>query len=172
MSELTLTPQVAVAFIALAAASYTDLKDGKIPNALTFPVIALGLVMNGTSGNWAFGLYGLLAATIIHFSVFALGIQRGGDAKLFMAVGACIGHSEIIDATAWYAIVYAPVGFLQLIIKGKLGNLVDTIKWSMAKARSMDAGEKPEPTMLRTAPIIAAAVVGAWMTNWPGLWDG
>ncbi len=168
--ELALSPQIAVMLLALAIASYTDLKDGKIPNALTFPMMAIGLVMNGASGNWAFGIYGLLAALVIHFPLFALNIQKAGDAKLFLGIGALIGIADVIDVTAWYAIVYAPVGLLQLIIKGKLGNLPATIKWVWLDARGQDAGEKPEPTMLRTAPIIAAAALGAWITNLPNLW--
>ena len=162
---IPLTPQEAVMFLGLAIASYSDLKDGKIQNALTFPLMALGLVMNATSGNWTFGVNGLLVALAIHFALFALSIQKAGDAKLFMAIGALVGVSEVLDATAWYALVYAPVGLIQLIIKGKLGNLGETLKWSFKKARGGDPGEKPEPTMLRTAPIIAMAALAGWLTN-------
>ena len=168
---MALTPQLTVMFLALITASYTDLKDGKIPNVLTFPMMAAGLLMNGMSGDWALGIYGLITALAIHFTLFALNIQKAGDAKLFMGIGALVGVGEVIDATAWFAVLYVPIGLVQLGIQGKLGNLIRTVEWLLARARGLETNEtKPDPTLLRTAPIIAIASLAASLTNTLAIW--
>jgi Flp pilus assembly protein protease CpaA len=157
--------------LAVMLASYTDLKDGKIPNVLTGPMMVTGLLLNGVAGQWMFGINGLLTALAIHFTLFALTVQRAGDAKLFMGIGALVGASEVIDATAWFAVLYLPIGLLQLAIKGRLGNLAATAKWALQRARGLETTEnRPEPTLLRTAPIIAAAALAAWITDALAIW--
>lgn len=166
-----LTPQIVVLGLAALIASYTDLKDGKIPNALTGPMMAAGLLLNGLAGQWAFGINGLLVALAIHFSLFALKVQRAGDAKLFMGIGALVGVSEVIDATAWFAVLYLPIGLIQLAIKGRLRNLGTTISWSLKRAQGLETAEaRPEPTLLRTAPIIAFAALMGWITDALAIW--
>jgi len=171
VTELPLTPQATVMFLALIVASITDLQHGKIPNKLTFPMMLAGLFLNGVAGDWATGIYGLLAALAIHFTLFAIGIQKAGDAKLFMGIGALVGVSEVVDATLWCAVLYLPIGLLQLAIKGRLSNLVRTVKWSLNRARGKETDEtRPDPTLLRTAPIIAVAALAGWLTDALVLW--
>jgi prepilin peptidase CpaA len=80
----------AVATISVLLAAITDLRTLRIPNALTLPSIAAGLVM--LSLRCALG-YSILWATVICVVSYALvyalwrgGLWGGGDAKLVLAI--------------------------------------------------------------------------------------
>ncbi|MEZ4239339.1 MAG: A24 family peptidase [Myxococcota bacterium] len=156
--------------VGLIVASVTDARSGRIPNALTFPMVALGIAIHAAGAPpWA-GLLGAAVAFAIHFPLFALGVERGGDAKLLMGVGACVGWSELCETSIWLAVLYFPLGLLILALRGKLGNLVAAARYTAAKAQGVDPGEKPEPTTFRTGPVIAVAATLAWATDVFALW--
>jgi Flp pilus assembly protein protease CpaA len=126
--------------------------------------MALGIAIHLSEGDVRTALVGLGVAWAIHYLLFRLGVERGGDAKLFMAIGALRGWSEAVEATLWSAFVYLPVGLLVLLLQGKLGNLMAALRWT---ASGRAKGEpRPEPTMLKTAPIVAVAWLMAWATHW------
>ncbi len=162
-----LTPQVAVAALACAIAIVTDVREGKIYNWTTLTLCALGIAMNTTYGNWQFGLIGLGVAFAIHWGLWKLGVQKGGDAKLMIGVGAALGVWFMLEATLWYAVLYLPVGLGTLLVTGNMGNLARTAQWNAAKRQGLpEPFEEPEPTMMRTAPVIAAAVAASFFTPW------
>ena len=161
-----MTPQVINVAIGLAVACYSDIRYWKIPNALTFPMMVLGLLVNFGLGTGMVGVMGFAVATVIHFPLYFLGVQKGGDAKMLMALGAFIGWQEVVETTLWEAVVFIPVGFGVLIAMGKLPNLVQSFKYSMAKAKGESAGEPPEQTYMPFAPVIAAAWLLAHNTRW------
>lgn len=155
----------------LIIACVTDIREGKIPNVLTFPLMAIGLVANVALGDPMFGVLGFALATAIHFPLFALGVEKGGDAKLLMAIGALCGWRLVLETTAWYAVVYLPVGLVVLAVSGQLPNLKNKAVWlyqrALAKQNGAEfKGEEPPNTMLKTAPVIAAAWVLAFHTTW------
>jgi len=89
-----------------------------------------------------------------------------------------MGWVEVLDITAWYAIIYLPVGIAHLVAKKRLGNVIKLAKSiasgapppkPMTEEEMATAGEEdPERltlTMLRTGPIIAAAGIAAALTN-------
>lgn len=167
---MNVAPQEVVLLAGLAGATLTDLRTGRIPNALTFPMMALGMAMTGvTTDWWLFGVAGCAAAFALHFPLWSLGIERGGDAKLVMGIGACLGWRTMLEASLWLAVLYLPLGLMLLAAQGRLGNLVATGRWWVAKSRGTDPGPKPEPTWLRTAPVIAVGGVLAWATDWLAL---
>jgi Flp pilus assembly protein protease CpaA len=165
---LSFTPEIVVLLGGLAVASVTDLSYGRIPNALTFPMMILGMLIHATTGptEWWFGVAGCGLAFAVHFALFALGIEKAGDAKLMMGLGACVGWAEMIEATAWLAILYLPIGLAILAARGQLSNLVAVFRWQVAKARGEDPGEKPEANWFVTGPVIAVAGVLGWLTDW------
>jgi prepilin peptidase CpaA len=98
-----------VAGIALIYSCYTDYKERKIKNAVTFPLMLFGLVIhslsNGLDGLW-FSLQGLL---LVGFAAILLSFVGGlgmGDVKLFMAIGACMGSAFVIDTFAFSCLVF------------------------------------------------------------------
>ena len=73
----------------LAASAVTDAAYRKIPNLITLPAIAVGLVMTAI-GDWG-AFFISLAAICVVFLVGASGIFGSGDLKLIMAVTALCG---------------------------------------------------------------------------------
>src|SRR5919197_5677105 len=85
----------------LAVASVTDLRTRRIPNALTFSTVALGLVLNGVF----FGLDGLRDSASgaglglgLLFPLFMLRWMGAGDVKLMAVVGALKGFEFVFFA--------------------------------------------------------------------------
>ncbi|MBA2321343.1 MAG: prepilin peptidase [Deltaproteobacteria bacterium] len=145
----------------LAWASWSDARTGRIPNVLTFGMMAAGLLLHAAGGDPLFALLGIGVAFAMHYPLYMLQIEKAGDAKLVMGVGALVGWREAIDTTLWFAVLYLPVGIAVLAARGRLGNLQRVFQWRVDKARGLEAGDAPEATVLWTAPVIAAAAIAA-----------
>jgi Flp pilus assembly protein protease CpaA len=162
-----LRPETVVVLAGLVLSAVTDASTGRILNVVTFPMMALGVVIHATSGSdpWM-GLVGLGAATLLHVPLWMGGIHKAGDAKLMMAVGACVGWREMVEVTVWLAVLYVPIGLVMLAVRGKLGNLAAAVRWQLARLRGAPpSGPPPEKTWIRTGPIIAAGGMIGWLTN-------
>lgn len=105
----------AVTYTLLAGSLFYDLRERRIPNFLTLPSLAIGLVLQAL----LFGREGLMASflglglgLLILFPFFAGSKFGGGDVKLLAAIGALRGFSFI-----WRAALLGAVsgGFLALI---------------------------------------------------------
>lgn len=160
-------PHIVILWVGLLAGATTDLRSGRIPNLLTLPMMALGIVTHLVIGPdpWL-GLVGSGAAFALHYVAFALGVEKAGDAKLLMGLGACVGWIEMIEASMWMAVLYLPIGLTILALKGKLSNLVAAARYSADKAMGKPVGDKPEATWIIAGPIIAAAGLLANLTSW------
>jgi len=165
---VNVSPPLLVLYIGLLLAAFTDVRWGRIPNALTMPMMALGIVMHLTLGPdpW-FGLIGCAAAFALHFSLFALGLEKAGDAKLLMGLGALVGWVEMVEASVWMAVLYLPVGLAVLAWRGKLGGLVAAARWSANRALGKEVGERPDATWLIAGPLIAVAGLIGSLTDLP-----
>lgn len=94
---------VIIAILAVLYAAYSDLKEGIIPNKLTFPLIGLGLILNAI---WAIliGFYSLLIYALIFtagvfilgYIFWKLGAWAGGDVKLFTALAALLPFPPLL----------------------------------------------------------------------------
>ncbi len=164
---IVFSPPIGIMLVGCAIASYTDATTGKILNVLTGPMILMGLVSHTLTGDWTFGLYGFLAAAALHYPLWMLGVEKGGDVKLLMGIGACVGWMELIETTFWYAAVYIPVGLAVLIYRKRLGNLAAVGKHVAKKASGQrtEESDRPESTLLWTGPVISVAAVIAWVSN-------
>lgn len=109
-------PVMVLAVVVVVVAAWFDLKHRCIPNRLTLPAIAVGLVLavilEGMAGlkwsgiGFAFG-----------FGVFLLpwlmGGMGGGDVKLMAALGALLGWPMVL----WVALLSCVVAILICIVK-------------------------------------------------------
>lgn len=153
----------------MVVAAATDLRSGKIPNTLTFTMMALGIVMNATlGGDPLAGLLGCAAGFVIHYPLWMIGVEKAGDAKLFMGIGACVGWRELVEASVWLAIVYVPVALVLLAVQGKLPNLLKSLRYLVDRAKGVAVGEPPEQTFVRAGPIILVAGLLGRFTEWLG----
>ena len=104
-------------------AALGDLKEKRIPNALTFPVLIIGLIWSA----WFGGLAGLAEAAgacallalpyIILFLFFGGG---AGDAKLMGAIGAWLGLRQGLTVLACVAIVGGILAIAKAISQKRL----------------------------------------------------
>jgi prepilin peptidase CpaA len=115
---------VAVAAVLIAAA-WTDVRQGKIPNAVTYAGVLMGLAGHtvtgglGGDGPLRIGLggaaVGLAAGFLPLLVAWQAGGVGGGDAKLMAAVGALTGWQFTLAAMA-YGLAIAALMALAVIV--------------------------------------------------------
>ena len=71
-----------IAITVLVIATYTDIKDGTVPNVVVLPAICLGLILQ--LFHLSFWDYVIRLVLIFATFYFYEGFIGGGDAKLFM----------------------------------------------------------------------------------------
>ena len=110
---------------------YTDWRWRRIPNAVTYPTMALGLVLGAVeSATGPFGfpgevlggglldhLVGLVAAFVVSYPIFVGGWMKGGDGKLLMAVGALRGTAFLISAGLWGAVLGGVIAVAFIVLR-------------------------------------------------------
>jgi Flp pilus assembly protein protease CpaA len=75
-----------VAVMLAGAAAYTDARTGRVPSVLTLPVLLLALVVAPSTA-----LAAMVVCGVVPFFLAMNDRMGGGDFKLFLAVGACLG---------------------------------------------------------------------------------
>ncbi len=111
-------PQAWVWLLVLLASSVavaTDLKSMRIPNWLTLPMFATGLLYAGLQGGWdglGDALLGAAIAGGIFIGMFILAGGGAGDAKLMLGVGAWLGSAPSIPLV----VGVTAVGFVMAMI--------------------------------------------------------
>lgn len=120
---MTLGPHAArdaVLVAMLIVAVVTDTRSARIPNVLTFAGMAIGLglaAFAGTTDDLKSSALGLLISFFLFWPFFALGMVGGGDAKLFMAIGALEGWAFTLDAFLWYAVASGVLSVLVMVLQ-------------------------------------------------------
>jgi len=108
---------------AAAAAALWDVRTGRIPNALTLPLLAAALARSALAGGWP-GLGGAAAAGFLvslPFGVlYAMGAGGAGDAKLMAALGAWLGLADGVVALVTVLASGVVVGLLTALRRGRL----------------------------------------------------
>ena len=102
-------PALFVVAIVLSVAVYTELKENKIPNWLTFSGMAVGLLIGYIGGQAAFtsSLVGLAIGFGFLFLFYVFGGVGGGDVKLMGAAGALMGSDLTKPAVVYTAVLGA-----------------------------------------------------------------
>ncbi len=116
-------PLIAALFIA----AWVDVRHRRIPNWLTLPLLAGGLLQAispaGTVGPMA-SLLGLAVGGGLSLPMFILGVRGGGDVKLLAAVGAWIGPAGALLVLLAAALVGMCLVLAQCVIQGRLMRLL------------------------------------------------
>ena len=106
------------------AAGYTDVRWGKVFNALTVPFALLGLILNTIGGGWEgllLSLGGLAAGFGLWlFSSFLGRILGGGDIKLLMAFGALQGPVFMLWTFVYGALIGGAIALVLALRRGML----------------------------------------------------
>ena len=163
----------AAVLLLVAAACVFDLRERRIPNALTLGGAGAGLLfallVHGASGLGVAAL-GWVVGCALFLPFFLLGGTGAGDVKLVAAIGAWVGAALV----CWVAIYTAIAGgVLALLVSARQRYLRQSFMnlWGLLTFWRV-AGIRPMPGMtLRTAesprlpyalPIAAGAVAALW----------
>jgi prepilin peptidase CpaA len=98
--------------IVLAIASFTDLRNRRIPNWLVLPFLLAGIVVSGWLHGWhgvGQSFAGMGLGLLIYGFLFWMGGMGAGDVKLCAAIGAWIGPDQL---------------FIALVITGMAGGIM------------------------------------------------
>lgn len=122
-------------FILLAAsviACYTDVRWGKIPNALVVSLFAVGLGAQFLQSP-SFGLSALAAAAVVFLFgcvAFALRLMGGGDIKFFIAATATLGAQDGVRFIAYTVLCGAIAAVVISLSRGTLRTMLSNIQAS------------------------------------------
>jgi prepilin peptidase CpaA len=120
------------AVLIAACAAWVDWRTGHIPNLLTWGALAAGPVANvfytlAHTGHrleaaeaGGFSLLGALLCAILPVSLFRANALGGGDAKLFIAMGALLLPRRGLEVELWSFVAASCIAPLQLAWHGKL----------------------------------------------------
>ena len=162
-------PAPAAVLLAMAViCAITDLWKGRIYNAITYPTIALGIVLqialHGWPGLWS-ALGGFAVGFFPPFLLFSLGVLGGGDVKLLAAVGTTAGAVAATEATILAFLFGAVIGLGMLAWVGKLfaslGRLLRVLAGFIVPGLSRKAviAEGETPTMMRFGIAVCLAIL-------------
>lgn len=165
-----------IAATALVVATYTDLRDGKIYNKLTFPCIIIGFLLNtlfsGFAGSWQ-AISGVGAAFLIAIALtFTLGpALGGGDIKLLAVMGALRGPEFVLWTALFTALAGGVLVLVPLLRRRILAYTLRNLGWNLYRkcvlreevdlAEGSRGGKQPF-----SVAILAGAVVAFWKLGW------
>jgi prepilin peptidase CpaA len=153
ISGIQILPSVLLVLMVLIAA-YSDYRWKRIPNIITLPSIAAGLLIHGIQGGWS-GLYFSLAGLILGAGLFVifylLGGIGAGDVKLMGAIGSFLGAEQILIVFLLTGLVGGLMSLYKIVMnhsikqaksrlarlnirKGLFNPLTDTIPYGVAIA--------------------------------------
>lgn len=157
----------AIAVGATALAAGTDARTGRIPNALTVPLLAGALLLHSFSGGAGELLGSIVGAAVCATTplvLFSRGGMGGGDVKLFAALGALVGAAPGLEIQIVAFIVTGAVAIVGLIRQGRLSQVLAV---SLRRA-GLFRGALPVSTeddlvgVRMGVPIFVAASVCLW----------
>lgn len=162
MNPIALWPVVTL----VLAATITDLRGRRIPNLLVLPFLVLGLVSSAIAHGWS-GLWqsvlgaGLAAAVLGLFCV--LGGMGMGDLKLYAAVGAWIGPSQLLIALVMTGLAGGVMGFCWALLGGFLKDALRGTAGLMCGKREGLTLANPAAHKMPYAPAIALGTIVSFL---------
>lgn len=160
-----------IVLVFLLVAAGWDLKTARLPNALTYGGVALGLLLVPLLPGHGLGaaLAGAALGFVPAYLLFACGGLGGGDVKLLGAVGMLVGYPLILDVLFYSLVVGTGMSLAMVIWLGRAGQLLTGLKSYVLRL--------VYPALVPVMPVndvrvpFAVAVAGGylWTLLWPGL---
>lgn len=126
--------QLSITFLLAGTAAVYDYKTRRIPNFITLPALAVGLVLNTYQsgfGGLEESLLGLLLGVLLLLMPFAFRGMGAGDVKLLAAIGALNGPHFVLYTFIYGAMTGGIMAVMILLLKRRamavLNNLVFTL---------------------------------------------
>jgi prepilin peptidase CpaA len=140
--------------IVLAVASFTDMRSRRIPNWLVLPFMVAGIAVSGWLHGWngigqSVGGLALAAAVLGVFS--RMGGMGMGDVKLYAAIGAWIGPSQLLLAMVITGLAGGLMALGWAVYGGFLGDLLRGSGHLIFSLRKR--GLRPHPELVLANPL-------------------
>ena len=130
-------PVMLLASAFLCLITFTDTLRGKIPNLVTFSLLAGGIGYHLHQAGLAglqFALLGGLAGFLLLFLPYLLLGMGGGDVKALAALGALLGPAAILQV---FILTALSGGLLALLYLGLAGRLLEKLRAGLAALKIM-----------------------------------
>ena len=140
--------------VVLAVASFTDMRSRRIPNWLVLPFMVAGIGVSGWIGGWhgiGQSVGGLVLGAVVLGAFFLMGGMGMGDVKLYAAIGAWIGPSQLILAMVITAMAGGVMALVWAICGGFLGDLLRGSGDLLFGLRKR--GLRPHPELVLANPL-------------------
>ena len=151
---------VIIAIIACLYASYSDLKRGIIPNKLTFPLIAIGLILNSIYAFMLGELWIIIVCLVVTGVIFALGYLfwkmgawAGGDVKLFTALAALIPFNPILISYEVFQVPFPVEGIYPFPLTVIINSILSILPFLLIYVFYVVAKNKPHLMSELTSPV-------------------
>jgi prepilin peptidase CpaA len=168
MSLLPLIQLLVLASL-LGSAVFWDLKESRIPNAVTAPGLMAGLLLAGLVAKGVPGsaLAGAAIALALSFPFVAMGFLGAGDAKLLTAVGAFVGAGGLLSVFIFGGIAGGILGIANTIRRraflGVMVNIKNLLLYQITLGRHGERIRLDSPGA-QTVPYGLAIAAGALAT--------
>lgn len=172
--------------IVLLASAFTDYRDRKVYNNVTYPAFFIGLICHAIAlglDGFLDGLGAAALAFVLGLFMLAVRVIGGGDIKLLIVVGAFLGLQGLAEVSFYSVIVGAIGGLIVALFNGYLIDMMKRL-WRFLRGlvrtfvyRSSVMAEKLEKDERSWIPFAIAIFFGGLFTwtdavyQWPALWD-
>ncbi|MEN8126564.1 MAG: A24 family peptidase, partial [Planctomycetota bacterium] len=164
------------------AAALIDIKSRRIPNVLTLPLLAAGLIQAGLFDGFDGLKSSLLAMVVLALPYVLLFIFAGGgagDAKLMGAIGAWLGLSGGVVALVAISICAVVLALLKAIFAKRFSEVLNGIrvklllfmfflstKGAAKYTGGMETADDKDALTIPYGPAIFAGLVAAAVYTW------
>ena len=153
---------LSLAVVALAFIAYGDVRQRRIPNALSLIIANLGWLRIGLAQDALGAGYTLLAAGAVFATTFVLfwrGAIGGGDAKLITAMALLIGYQDLVGFLLLMSLLGGVLAVAALA-RDKVGRRLASLLTAAQRPSVAEAGASGQQTS--TVPYgVAIAAAGA-----------
>jgi prepilin peptidase CpaA len=170
---------VLLGFDALAVAmtgAVVDVKEHRIPNWLTYPVILLGLLLRGCFLGWrglGSGVAGCLLAGGIVCVFYLVRAMGAGDVKLLAAIGSLVGPRNAVNVLVATAIAGGVLALVYVFARRRFGATLRNLgavvlfhSWSGLKAHPEFNLDNPSALRMPYGLAIATGTLCAFLAIW------
>ena len=166
--------------ICVAVAAFTDMRENKIPNWLTFSSVLLAMFLNFFLSRfqglvWSF--FGIATGFSLLFLLYLWGGMGAGDVKLLSAVGAFVGPKLVFYTFIWMALIGGVLALTLIIYKRAFYQTLQNLKfllfgWILQTSTSEAVMTIRNQSLLKLpygVAIALGAIMAVWLQNIPGV---